>query len=426
MPKIKQSQYQGSGPSGGIAGARSCESLIIRIASLGIVGERRLMPRAPARSIFASVVIAQASRPFHGRRASLPPGHRGRSLAYRGGQEELAGGEATLERPRGKALWISLAIAVVGVLAASRIVPVLLGKRADMAALVLSGNIEAHESVVAFKAVQSRVVELPFDEGQWVEAGTVLARLDDSDYRQQATIDKAAVRARLAESASAEQALEAARKTVLADVADRAQRGLDERRVSALWRQGVMSRDEFDRVTTELQQSDAVLQRDRALEAARARDIDVARAGVRNAREQLRLARILLGYTVLRAPFAGVILVRHAELGEVMMPGTPVVSLADLDHVWLRAYVNETDLGRIRWGQTAVIRTDSDPDRLYTGRISFISSKAEFTPKSVETHAERMTLVYRIRIDVENKAHDLKPGMPADATIALEPARTHG
>jgi HlyD family secretion protein len=356
----------------------------------------------------------------------LPPGHRGRSLAYRGGQEELAGGEATLERPRRKALWISLAIAVVGVLAAPRIVPVLLGKRADKDALVLSGNIEAHESVVAFKAVQSRVVELPFDEGQWVEAGTVLARLDDSDYRQQATIDKAAVRARLAESASAEQALEAARKTVLADVADRAQRRLDERRVSALWRQGVMSRDEFDRVTTALQQSDAVLQRDRALEAARARDIEVARAGGRNAREQLRLARILLGYTVLRAPFAGVILVRHTELGEVMMPGTPVVSLADLDHVWLRAYVNETDLGRIRWGQTAVIRTDSYPDRLYPGRISFISSKAEFTPKSVETHAERVTLVYRIRIDVENKAHDLKPGMPADATIALEPARIHG
>lgn len=86
-----------------------------------------------------------------------------------------------------------------------------------------------------------------------------------------------------------------------------------------------------------LDQSDAILQRDRAIVNARARDIRVARAGVRSAREQLRLARIVLGYTELRAPFAGVILVREAELGEVMLPGTPVVTLADLDHVWLRA-----------------------------------------------------------------------------------------
>ena len=323
-------------------------------------------------------------------------------------------------------LWLLLVIAVVSALVVSRVVSVLLGDRADKNTLLLSGNIEAHESVVAFKAVQSRIVELPFDEGQWVEAGTLLARLDDADYRQQVTIDEAVVGARRAELASAEQALEAARKTVLADIADRAQREIDQRRVGALSRQGVVSRDEFDRVETALKQSDAILQRDRALVAARARDIEVARAGVRTAWEQLGLARILLSYTVLRAPFAGVILVRKAELGEVMLPGTPVVTLADLDHVWLRAYVRETDLGRIGWGQAAAIRTDTYPDRRYAGRISFISSKAEFTPKSVETHAERVTLVYRIRVDVENPTHELKPGMPADATITLEPAGAHG
>ena len=213
---------------------------------------------------------------------------------------------------------------------------------------------------------------------------------------------------------------------MLADVADQAQRALDARRATTLWHEGIVSRDEFDRVGTAFKQSEAILQRDRALNAARAHDIEVARANRRAASEQLRLARILLGYTVLRAPFAGVILVRHAELGEVMLPGTPVVTLADLDHVWLRAYVQETDLGRVRWGQEAIIRTDTYPDRRYAGRISFISSKAEFTPKSVETHAERVTLVYRIRIDVENPAHELKPGMPADATIDLASTGTNG
>ena len=293
-------------------------------------------------------------------------------------------------------------------------------------ALLLSGNIEAHESVVAFKSVQSRIVELPYDEGQWVEAGTLLARLDASDYRQQVAIDEAALRMRRAAVASAEHGFEAARDTVLADVADQAQRALDAKRVTMLWHEGIVSRDEFDRVGTAFKQSEAILQRDRALNAARAQDIEVARANRRAASEQLRLARILLGYTVLRAPFAGVILVRQAELGEVMLPGTPVVTLADLDHVWLRAYVRETDLGRIRWGQAAIIRTDTYPDQRYAGRISFISSKAEFTPKSVETHAERVTLVYRIRIDVENPAHELKPGMPADATIDLAAPGTHG
>jgi HlyD family secretion protein len=202
-------------------------------------------------------------------------------------------------------------------------------------------------------------------------------------------------------------------------------RELDRRRVGELSHEGVMSRADLDRVVSALAQSDAVLQRDQALVNARARDVQVARAGLRSAREQFRLARIVLDYTILRAPFAGVILVRQAELGEVMLPGTPVVTLADLDHVWLRAYVRETDLGRIRWGQEAVIRTDTYPDRGYPGRISFISSKAEFTPKSVETHAERVTLVYRIRIDVENRTHELKPGMPADATIELAPPGDH-
>jgi HlyD family secretion protein len=111
--------------------------------------------------------------------------------------------------------------------------------------------------------------------------------------------------------------------------------------------------------------------------------------------------------------------VRQAELGEVVVPGTPIVTLADLDHIWLRAYLAETDLGRIRWGQDATITTDTYPGKQYHGRVSFISSNAEFTPKSVQTYRERVTLVYRIKIDIDNPNHELKPGMPADAHIQL-------
>jgi HlyD family secretion protein len=95
--------------------------------------------------------------------------------------------------------------------------------------------------------------------------------------------------------------------------------------------------------------------------------------------------------------------------------------MADLNHVWLRAYINETDLGKIRHGQSVTVTTDSYPNKIYRGRISFIASQAEFTPKSVETHAERITLVYRVRIDLDNPTHELVPGMPADAHISLVP-----
>ena len=287
--------------------------------------------------------------------------------------------------------------------------------------LLVSGNIEAHESVVSFKAVQSRVVELPFDEGQWVAAGTLLARLDDSDYRQQVAINEAALQVQEQQLASAMQKLSAARATVADDNADLAQKNIDYVRSQKLWGDKIISGDQRDHTDTALKQSSAAMQRDQAMERSAQQDIEVAKANIRSARENLELAKITLGYTTLRAPFSGVILTRQTELGEVMQPGTPVVTLADLDHVWLRAYVAETDLGRIRWGQAATIHTDTYPDKAYPGQISFISSEAEFTPKSVETHKERVTLVYRIKIDVQNPRHELKPGMPADATIHLGP-----
>lgn len=124
----------------------------------------------------------------------------------------------------------------------------------------------------------------------------------------------------------------------------------------------------------------------------------------------------------MRAPFSGVLAIREAELGELAGPGVAIFTLDDLDHVWLRAYVNETNLGQVRLGEPVAVTTDTYPGKIYHGRIGFIASQAEFTPKTVETHAERVTLVYRIRIDIYNPTHELLPGMPADATIALLPA----
>ena len=285
--------------------------------------------------------------------------------------------------------------------------------------LLLSGNIEAHESVLSFKTVQSRIVQLPFNEGQWVKKGTLLAAVDDADYSQQVLISEAGLALQQRQLDTSRKSLEAAGRTIAVDEAELRQRNLDYGRNLALRKQGFLSAAALDQTDTVLKQAAAALERDRALESVADRNVKVAQAGVKSSEQALALARIVHGYTALSAPFDGVVTVRQAELGEVVVPGTPVVKIADLDHIWLRAYVNETDVGRVRLGQDAIVTTDSHPHKQYSGRVSFIASKAEFTPKSVETHAERVTLVYRVKIDVANPDHELVIGMPADARIKL-------
>ena len=288
--------------------------------------------------------------------------------------------------------------------------------------IFLSGNIEAHQSVLGFKTVQSRIVDLPFNEGQWVKAGTLISRVDDSDYRQQVAIAEATLDVQKRQLAMAEQNCAAAQKLLESDAADLELAKLEFTRADDLMKKGAGTIEARDQTRAAQKKANAAIERDEALERAAERQIELAKANILNAEETLKLARIVLDYTVLEAPFDGVITVRQAELGEIMVPGTPVMTLADLDHIWLRAYINETDIGKIRLDQPATVKTDTYPGKSYKGRVSFISSAAEFTPKSVETHAERVTLVYRIKIDIDNPTHELVPGMPADALLEAMPA----
>ena len=296
--------------------------------------------------------------------------------------------------------------------------------------LRISGNIEAHESVVSFK-VQGRIVELPVQEGQYVKQGDLLARLDNDDYGQQVSVDEATVGTREAElelavAGSRVQEIQAAKQTLIDAQADLELKRAEFRRRQALLAEQGVSREDLDNAASNLKRAQATYERikqtyDQIVEGTRKEEIAVRRANLAFAREALQMSRVKLAYTVLSAPVSGVVLVRQTELGEVVSPGTPVVTIADVDHLWVRGYLNETDLGRVRWGQSATAHTDTYPDKAYQGRVSFISSQAEFTPKSVETHKERVTLVYRIKIDLDNPNHELKPGMPADAVIDAPP-----
>jgi HlyD family secretion protein len=151
----------------------------------------------------------------------------------------------------------------------------------------------------------------------------------------------------------------------------------------------------------------------------REQEITARRADIERARAQLALVDSQLVDTIAVSPIDGMVLVKAADVGEVLAPGTSVVTVGDIDHPWLRAYIREQDLGRVKVGSQAHVTTDSFPGKTYDGRVSFISSEAEFTPKQIQTAEERVKLVYRIKIDIDNPRHELKSNMPADAEILV-------
>lgn len=313
---------------------------------------------------------------------------------------------------------LALLVAVIGGCGAWRW-PALFGPSADASHVVVSGNIEAHESVLSVTQVQAPIVYLPFDEGAYVKRDTVLARLDDSLYRQQTEIDRTDLDVATAQISANESTLAAARNSVVSDQFDLAEKQLDLARDETLLKSNAVSVQARDLALTAERQSAATLAHDQALVEVARNNISLARANQASADAKLKLDQVMLSYTVLRAPFDGVIAVREAELGQLAGAGVAIFTLDELDHVWLRAYVNEPDIGKVRLHEAVDVTTDTYPGKTYHGRISFISPRAEFTPKTVETHAERVTLVYRIRVDIDNPTHELLPGMPADASIAL-------
>jgi membrane fusion protein YbhG len=152
----------------------------------------------------------------------------------------------------------------------------------------------------------------------------------------------------------------------------------------------------------------------------REQELNTRRSEIGRSKASIALIDSQLADTIAVSPVDGVVLVKAADVGEVLAPGTTVVTVGDIDHPWLRGYINETDLGKVKLGSKARVTTDSYPGKVYWGRVTFISSEAEFTPKQIQTEQERVKLVYRIKIEVENPRRELKSNMPADAAIVLD------
>jgi HlyD family secretion protein len=238
----------------------------------------------------------------------------------------------------------------------------------------VSGNIEATEIRLSFQT-SGRISALFVDEGDSIKKGRIVAAIDKDELLK------------IKEQAQAN--LEQANS-------DSNLREKDYARYQNLFQTNVISAQQKD-VAQNLS--------------------EVAKAKVDSAQKTLGLANTRLGYADLNSTSDGFVLVKSAEVGEVLQAGSPVFTIADLNDIWLTAYINETDLGKVKLNQSVDIKTDSYPDKIYKGRIAFISEQAEFTPKFIQTTEERVKLVYRIKIDVANPNLELKPGMPADGYI---------
>ena len=303
------------------------------------------------------------------------------------------------------------------------------GSHAKSAPIELSGSVDAREVDVSFQ-VGGRIERLVTDEGRVVKAGEVLAELDPRD------LELAVARAQ-AQAASAEKALavlragsriqdiragEAAVQQAQADVALAISQ---QERTAKLVADHFAPPQQLDTANDAVDVAKAKLDQARQnlsllREGARKEDIERAAADLEAARAQASTAVQQLAYARLVSTISGVVSVRLAEKGQNVSPGQAVFRIAQIDQPWVRVYLGEKDLPRVRLGQEAEVRVDGVPGKVFRGRLSFISPEAEFTPKTVETKALRVDLVYRAKVDVDDAAGALKIGMPADVRLAVD------
>jgi HlyD family secretion protein len=300
----------------------------------------------------------------------------------------------------------------------------------DSDVVVASGTVEATEADLGFQA-PGRIERIAVLEGDRAVAGQELAWLDRIELqarRQAAEAQAEAARAMLAELERGFRAEEIAQGRAALRAAEQrvsdARRDLD--RARRLFDGGAVSQQTLDRAETayELAMADleSVQEALQILETGpRQERIAAQRAALAQAEATVAQIDATLDFAVVRAPFDGLITVRHREPGETVAAGIPVLTLMNPDDRWVRIYVRADEVGRINIGHPATITGDAYPDRTYEGRVVFIANEAEFTPRNVQTTKERVKLVYRVKVQiVGDPGFDLKPGLAADVRLQTE------
>lgn len=295
-----------------------------------------------------------------------------------------------------------------------------------------SGTIDATEVAVSFRT-PGILLSRPVKEGSQVKAGDLIAALDDREASarlRQAEAAEQAAQARLKDLEQGYRPQEIAEARAQAEQARANMANLEEeaRRSEALFQGGAVSQQRRDKdrtaasVATEQQR--AAQERLKLLQSGyRAESINAARAQLKEAQAVAEAARVSFEDLRARSTVEGMVTRTHAEAGETLGAGRPVATITDIAQPWVRVYIPESQIGKVRLGAAAKVRVDTFPDREFVGRVSYVSSQAEFTPKNVQTQEERVKLVFAVNVTMDNREGILKPGMPADVTISSQAAK---
>jgi HlyD family secretion protein len=257
--------------------------------------------------------------------------------------------------------------------------------------LQLSGNVEVTEVEIS-PELSAKIVALHHWEGDQVKAGDPLLDLDQSDVLTRLREAEAAKRAAAAQVALARARMENSQR--------------DYNRYLQLYQAKVISASNYDAIKT-------------AYEVAQ-KTLDTSEHQYKAAQSQVENLQVLLQKTHICSPITGVVLERSVEAGEVIFPGIVAMTIGDVRNPWVRVYIGEADIGKVRIGQQASVVVDAYPKKRFSGILRYIASEAEFTPKNVQTFEERVKLVYEAKVYLSNEEGILKPGMPADVTLRLE------
>jgi HlyD family secretion protein len=298
----------------------------------------------------------------------------------------------------------------------------------DDGVIALSGNVEVTKVDTGFK-ISGRVIELLTDEGQKVEKGQKLAVLDSAELRSmvaqnRAALNEASTRLEELKSGSRPQEIAYALANLKAAEAEYVKAGKDFERADRLFKKDAISAQQLDAAKSAYDSRDEQVKAAREQlsllkEGPRKEVIRAAEDRVQQALAALRVIGERFGDTDLYASVSGVVLKKNIENGEVVQPGTPVFTIGEVDDPWIKVYVREDRIGLVKLGQRATVTVDSFPGKTYEGTISYISSEAEFTPKTIQTQEERVKLVFGVKVRVKNLNQELKPGMPADVKIYI-------
>ncbi len=302
-------------------------------------------------------------------------------------------------------------------------------EKTDDTKLLLSGTAEADKIRVS-SLVAGKIKTVKVFEGQLVKEGDILYEIDSSDYilqlnQAKTQLDGAKAKFALVVKGSRREDIAGAKEALNLAGINRDKMKKEHERLSKLFSAGTVTEKDYDDMKTQLQKAESQYEQtkhvfEKVVNGAQKEDILLAKSGVDAAEAAIKIIEKKISDSVVKSPSNGIIINKISEIGEVVSPGMTMCVISDLSVMKIKAFVPESDLGKIKLGMDVSLKVDSSENEVFAGKVSRISETAEFTPKTIQTKDERVKTVYEFEVTADNKKGVFKLGMPVDVVVNLK------